>query len=117
MVPEHKSAELLSTCDTFCAIFTITVSTAILITILNLFIGCMVMDNELLALSLSVHGSSLLDRLGAEQQMTPDDVQLIKTSFHVPSSAELRFVKSSLCPTHPKCRSASADNAFCLPAA
>jgi len=52
------------------------------------------MDRELLGLSLSYHGSYLLDQLRAEEQLTLEDVIALKSTVPIPVSDEPRFVNN-----------------------
>jgi len=53
-----------------------------------------IMDRELLGLSLSYHGSYLLDQLRAEEQLTLEDVIALKSTVPIPVSDEPRFVNN-----------------------
>ena len=46
----------------------------------------MAMDRELLGLSLSFHGSYLLDRMRAEEQLAVEDVITLKSNVPIPVS-------------------------------
>ena len=51
------------------------------------------MDRELIGQSLSHHGTYLLDQLRSEEQLTTEDVIVLKSSFPIPVIDEPQLVE------------------------